>query len=152
MATVWKRYASKDDAVGGRQRRHSQDNLWVTVKSKPMYLGIAPSTVCYPLPIGHSSLAARSICYRLCSKRKSYAFVRYLESREKDELSMLQSPLDYAVSHESFIVDCKNRVLDKLCFSKHNAKQNIGQRWRPKPNRTWKNINFSIFFRIQYVT
>ncbi|GIY27219.1 hypothetical protein CDAR_54621 [Caerostris darwini] len=59
-----------------------------------------------------------------CSKRISFTFARYLESVEQDQLQMNDEEEEEEVE-EKVVIDCRDRVLDKICFTKHNVQYTI---------------------------
>ncbi|GIY41565.1 hypothetical protein CEXT_649761 [Caerostris extrusa] len=75
-----------------------------------------------------------------CSRRISFTFARYLDGVERgelpintvaDEQQQQQQPQQQEdeeeedMDMESVVIDCRDRVLDKICFEKHNVQYTI---------------------------
>ncbi|GIY41421.1 hypothetical protein CDAR_23331 [Caerostris darwini] len=65
-----------------------------------------------------------------CSRRKSFAFARYLDCVEGGELPMdnvddEQQQQQQEEEQESVVIDCRDRASDKISFVKHNVQCTI---------------------------
>ncbi|GIY72645.1 hypothetical protein CEXT_246131 [Caerostris extrusa] len=110
-AVVKRLYDEKDGDVA---------NIDVLGHSAPKYTDLYELSQQVPVSCGNHLNGDDSSC----SKRISFTFAKYLESVEESQWQTEDGKKEEE-EEEKVVIDCRDRVLDKICFSKHNVQYTI---------------------------